>query len=70
MQSKKIPKERLAQLNDNFDCIVCNHVVIAPRECRNCGGLYCSGCFSEQARDRYERSKNEANACEAVTDQK
>jgi Uncharacterized conserved protein, contains RING Zn-finger len=39
-------KERFPNLNgESFDCIICACVVKNPRECTNCGSMFCAGCI-------------------------
>lgn len=46
MEPRRITKERLLQPNPSFHCGVCENVVVKPKECRECGTLYCSDCFT------------------------
>ena len=31
--------------SENFECGICRHVVKEPKECEECGHLFCSGCL-------------------------
>lgn len=31
--------------NENFTCGICHHIVREPKECEECGHLFCSGCL-------------------------
>lgn len=40
-------KERFPDLTgENFDCIICSEVVRNPKECTECGSLFCAPCIN------------------------
>jgi E3 ubiquitin-protein ligase NRDP1 len=53
-------KERFLNLTtDNFDCIICTLVARDPKDCSNCGNVFCSSCI-----DDWIKKKNECpNRC-------
>lgn len=41
-------KERFIDLiTDNFDCPVCTLVARNPKDCNNCGSVFCSSCIDD-----------------------
>lgn len=41
-------KSRFVNLTtDNFDCPICSEVAKNPKDCSNCGALFCGPCIDE-----------------------
>lgn len=41
-------KERFTNLMfDSFDCMICCEVAMDPRECENCGKIFCRNCIDD-----------------------
>ena len=50
MASRKLDYNFICQLDDNLKCSICLELASHPKQCEDCGKLFCSECIEKHGR--------------------